>query len=100
VEMKQLQTTWSLALLYDCVLYKPWKYANYLGFDQLHPHFSAIDEAMMEGCKRHGISVRTYTVNEETDIQRMIQLGVDAIITNYPSRARQVIAQLGDTVVE
>ncbi len=100
VEMKDLHPTWSYALLYDCVLYKPWKYAKYLGFDQLHPHFSAIDEAMMDGCKRHGISVRTYTVNEEADMRRIIQLGVDAIITNYPPRLREVIAQIGDTVVE
>lgn len=91
--VKKLRPTWSVALLFDCALYKPWKYAKYMGIHQLHPHFSVIDEEMMTGCKRHGMIVRTYTVNKEQEMKRLIELGVDAIITNYPLRLRGVIDQ-------
>jgi glycerophosphoryl diester phosphodiesterase len=100
LEVQHFRPAWSIALLVDCVMYKPWKYAQYMGIDQLHPHHSSIDEEMMRGCKRHGMTIRTYTVNEEIEMRRLIQLGVDAIITNYPPRLRQVIDQMNDSVVE
>ncbi|MEL6256008.1 MAG: glycerophosphodiester phosphodiesterase family protein [Bacteroidota bacterium] len=32
-----------------------------------------------------------YTINEETDMMKAMELGVDGIITNYPSRLKQLI---------
>jgi glycerophosphoryl diester phosphodiesterase len=35
--------------------------------------------------------VNVWTVNEEADLRRMIALGVDAIMTNYPQRLKQIL---------
>lgn len=34
-----------------------------------------------------------WTVNEPSDIERMVDLGLDGLITDYPDRARAVFAR-------
>ena len=39
-----------------------------------------------------GLKVLPWTVNDRTDMTRLIDLGVDGIITDYPDRLRAVLA--------
>jgi glycerophosphoryl diester phosphodiesterase len=50
----------------------------------------ALDEA-----RALGLRVVVWTVNEAADIGRMITLGVDGIISDYPDRLREAAAQRG-----
>lgn len=52
----------------------------------LSPHFSLVDEELVKKCHDKGIKLVPYTPDKPEDIQRMIDLKVDAIITNYPDR--------------
>lgn len=56
------------------------------------PEFVLVDEAMMSFANQKGIKVIPWTLNESVDIQRMIDLKVDGIISDYPNR---VIEALG-----
>jgi glycerophosphoryl diester phosphodiesterase len=47
---------------------------------------AAIDETLVSASRRHHIGVFAYTVNEAVEMQRLIELGVDGIITDYPDR--------------
>jgi glycerophosphoryl diester phosphodiesterase len=42
-----------------------------------------------------GISVIVWTVNDAAQMERMIQLGVDGLITDRPDIARAVMARRG-----
>jgi glycerophosphoryl diester phosphodiesterase len=42
-----------------------------------------------------GLAVIPWTVNEPSDIERMLDLGVDGLITDYPDRARAVLDRRG-----
>jgi glycerophosphoryl diester phosphodiesterase len=42
-----------------------------------------------------GLAVLPWTVNDPADMGRLIDMGVDGIITDYPDRLRQVMAQRG-----
>lgn len=42
-----------------------------------------------------GLRIYTWTVNEETEMERLLQAGVDAITTDYPPRLRKVMAEMG-----
>ena len=44
----------------------------------------------MSAAKRHGLLVHPYTVNEESDMTRLIELGVDGMFTNFPDRLMRV----------
>ncbi len=45
----------------------------------------------MKKAKAAGMEVAVWTVNKPEDMKRMIELGVDDIITNYPDVLRKVL---------
>lgn len=59
--------------------------------DVLSAHYSLVDEAFVHRARAAGKQVHVWTVNRESDMRRMINLGVDAIITNYPDKLRQIV---------
>ncbi len=52
--------------------------------DALHPHYSMVDEEYMARARRKGFRVNVWTVNDEDEMRRLIDLGVDGIITDRP----------------
>ncbi len=52
----------------------------------LSPHHSITDETLVQKCREKGMRLVPWTVDKPEDIKRMIDLGVDAIISNYPDR--------------
>ena len=42
-------------------------------------------------CHEAGIGVNAWTVDKDDDIRWLAALGVDAIITNFPDRARRAL---------
>lgn len=48
--------------------------------------------------KSLGLKVLAWTVNEPAEMRRMIELGVDGLITDYPDRARKLLAERGISV--
>ena len=57
----------------------------------LHPDFKIVDERYMAAARRLGMPVRPWTVDEEADMRRMVALGVDAIITDWPDRLKALL---------
>lgn len=47
----------------------------------------------VELCKYHGMSSNAWTVNSEEEIQKMIDLGVNAITTNEPLLVRKMVGK-------
>lgn len=54
--------------------------------DIYSPHFSLVNDHLLDYCKNNKIKLIPWTVNEESDIVRLIQLGVDGIISDYPDK--------------
>lgn len=51
------------------------------------PHYGLVkNEAFVDSVTSMGMKLIPWTVNNTEDIERMIQLGVDGIITDYPER--------------
>lgn len=61
------------------------------GARAFHPHFKLIDEALMQRARKEGVLVNTWTVNDLPDMYRMIELGLNMIITNYPAQLRELV---------
>lgn len=59
------------------------------------PSFRDIDAAEVREARGFGIRTAVWTVNEEADIEAMIDLGVDAIISDYPDRVLAVMKRKG-----
>jgi glycerophosphoryl diester phosphodiesterase len=57
----------------------------------LHPDHLLTDEQLMYTARQAGVMVNTWTVNAPVDMRRMVDLGVDMIMTDYPSVLREVM---------
>jgi glycerophosphoryl diester phosphodiesterase len=54
--------------------------------DVYSPFFKLINKKGVNFCHKKGIKVVPWTVNEPSDLQSVINLGVDGIISDYPNR--------------
>jgi glycerophosphoryl diester phosphodiesterase len=54
-------------------------------YDGLNPHFTDLDAGLVNRVHATGKRVNAWTVTNEIDIKRMIELGVDGIITGDPA---------------
>jgi glycerophosphoryl diester phosphodiesterase len=59
--------------------------------DLLSVNIKTVDAEFMKRAKASGKEVAVWTVNKPEDMKRMIELGVDDIITNYPDILRKVL---------
>jgi glycerophosphoryl diester phosphodiesterase len=59
------------------------------------PFFGDVTEASVREAQALGLQVAVWTVNEPVHIDRMLGLGVDALITDRPDRARAAMAARG-----
>ncbi|HEX3946683.1 MAG TPA: glycerophosphodiester phosphodiesterase [Acidimicrobiales bacterium] len=55
------------------------------GYQALHPFVAQVDEALVAGAHEAGLAVNVWTVNAPEDLARMVELGVDAVITDRPA---------------
>ena len=58
-------------------------FANAIG-----PLSSVVDRAVVEAAHRRRLRVQPYTVNDAAEMRRLLDLGVDALITDRPDLAR------------
>lgn len=59
------------------------------------PYFGDVTPETVREAQQAGLKVVVWTVNEPRDIMRMIDLGVDGIISDYPDRLRHIAAERG-----
>jgi len=57
-------------------------------------HWSLVDRELVAHCHALGIEVSVWTVNDASVMRRLHQLGVDSVISDYPSMALPLAAQL------
>ncbi|WP_035796320.1 glycerophosphodiester phosphodiesterase [Clostridium akagii] len=81
----------NVGLLYDINLYHPEKYAKFVGADALHPNFHSLNSKIVKDSHNENIKINTYTVNTLKDMESMLKLKVDGIITNYPGILKKII---------
>ena len=66
-----------------------------LGFqpDIYSCYYLLVDESLINYGKAEGIKIIPWTVNEITDMKKMIEIGVDGIISDYPNILIETYAQ-------
>jgi len=59
------------------------------------PNFNNIDASSAQRAHDAGLQLVPWTVNEAADMRRLLDWGVDGIITDYPDRLREVMRARG-----
>jgi glycerophosphoryl diester phosphodiesterase len=55
------------------------------------PDFATLTPQNVAAARRLGLKIIPWTVNERADIERILKLGVDGIISDYPDRVREAL---------
>ena len=69
-------------------------FAKCIGADALHPYLWLVDKILVDNAHKNGMTVNPWTVNKERDIKRLVELGVDGVITDVPNVAKKIIEEL------
>lgn len=67
-----------------------------LGFipDCLSPNFKLVDKTLVAACHLQNIQLIPWTVNEIEDMEKLLKMGVDGLITDYPDRAKLFLSSI------
>ena len=61
-----------------------------LGGSAWHPNYKDVNKEVIEISRNEGLPVNVWTVNKEQDMLRMIDYGVDGIMTDYPLKLKEL----------
>ena len=85
-------------MLYSDGIINPVSYGAYVvGADAMHPAIYNLQyPGYMGDCRKHGKRVHVWTVNKEEHMRMVCEQQVDAMITNYPDRGKEIAAEYID----
>ncbi len=84
----RIGANWQLAVLVHTDTNLP-ALLDQLGFapQVFSPNFRLVDESLVQAAHDLGMRVVPWTINEVSDMKRIIAMGVDGLITDYPDLA-------------
>lgn len=98
VEAKKVDPTCQTAYLYPIYAQilsswgiRPIWLAKRIKCDAIHPHKNFINKLSIKRAHKAGMKVNAWTVNEEKDVIRLIEIGVDGLITDSPDEVKKII---------
>ncbi len=70
---------------------RPLERAAAVGAEALHPHVRLVDVRWVARAHAEGLAVYPYTEDDPKGMKRLLDCGVDGIITNHPARLRRLL---------
>ena len=97
---KRMNPEVKTGLLYDKPINNPEVYFSQTISDNIHPRWCLLQYQphLAQVFRALGRGINTWTCNTEADVQDMIDLGVDSIISNYPDMSGKLIAAHNATI--
>lgn len=69
------------------------EYAKKIKADYLHPHFISVTKQYVKKLHKNGIKVNVWTVNKPETVKKLLEMGVDGIITDVPQMVNALVAR-------
>lgn len=86
LEVKKINSNILIAVLSKASVDEAIEWAKILNATAIHPSLGIITRQSIVDAHNQGFNVNVWTVNEPEDIERMIEFGVDGIISDFPDR--------------
>lgn len=101
VECKRIDPTCKTGYLYSPnqkialknMIFNYVEFAQKIGADYLHPHYSMVTKHYVKKLHKNGIGVNVWTVNSPETAIKLISYGVDGLITDVPDMINALIAK-------
>ena len=92
LRVKQLMPEMKCGLLFCDVIVNAAQYAAELGVEAVHPAvYHMADSQYIRKAHHEGLAVHVWTANSKEDMKLLIDREADAIITNYPDLALEML---------
>ena len=85
-EVKRLSPATPAGWLFKRTLITLPKWADAPQLDYLCPHYSVLTRRLVRMARMRGLKLVTWTVDRPATLRRVIALGADVVITNYPEK--------------
>ena len=85
-EMRRINPDVAIAVLTESDPLEAIPVAQELGAVAINPYFKFLNAENIKQIQEAGFKIYTWTVNEPSDIENLLSLGVDGIISDYPER--------------
>ena len=93
--VKELDPRIATGILYVCSLADTGSTARAARADSVRPQWSYLTPELVREAHADNLTVSTWTVDEVSDMEKVVALGVDSIATDYPGRLRTCLDRLG-----
>ncbi|MDC7954976.1 glycerophosphodiester phosphodiesterase [Fusobacterium simiae] len=92
-KLQELEPKLKLALLTDSEFIEIEKYLSTNGLNSYsyHPEINLISKETVEILHKNGVKVFVWSVNKEEDLDYLVKIGVDGVITNYPDIMKELL---------
>jgi glycerophosphoryl diester phosphodiesterase len=77
---------------------RPLERARAVCAEALHPWLGLATAGLIRAAHSEGLAVYAFTVDEEAEMRRLLDLGVDGLFTNFPERLRAVVSASSGSV--
>ncbi len=91
--LKQLDSSAPTGWLFDRPV--PARLWEELALDYLAPHHRLFQRSLVEAARRRGLRLITWTANSPRVLQRVLELGVDIVISDLPDAALALARRIG-----
>ena len=91
MRMKEIAPEMKYGFLSETWILETGEYLNRYGIEAYHPDFHMLTDTEVKDLRDHNIKINTWTVNEYEDIQRMIDIDAEGIISNFPDRVKELL---------
>jgi len=91
MRVKKIAPEIRIGVLADCAPSRMMAAAARLSAWAIHPEAKLVKPEVCATAHRLGYQVYTWTVDDREEMRRLIAVGVDGIMTNYPARLRSVL---------
>jgi glycerophosphoryl diester phosphodiesterase len=91
-KLRKLDAGLLTGFLFETPLENAIEKAQQLGVRQILPRADLVTRELLSEAKDAGLQVVTWTVNEPTQMERLISMGVNGIMSDYPDRLRKIVA--------
>lgn len=94
VTLKKLNPVARTGILYEDGWLNVPEYAGHIRAEALHPaYYNLRYPGFLDECRVRGLKLHVWTVDDEEMMKSMAREQIDAIITDYPDRARRVLRE-------
>lgn len=91
IKVKEIDSSIKVGIIFNKKIKNLNSYAKKFNAYSIHPNYRIVDDNMIKTCRYNNLFLIPYTVNNKRLIRKFVLKNIDALITNYPDKALEIV---------